>query len=107
MPQISKMLLFVSNINMVLIRAIFGISIIIVKLFVFVPSYISVIQIWNGAAPILNKIIVSMRLLLLLISVFSSMVYLFCSYLVNSIPVISIVDDIALRIKYLMLASFL
>ena len=106
-PHIRRMLLFISNVNIVLIIAILGISIMIGRFFVLVPSYISVIQIWKGALPILNNIIVNMRLLFLLSRVFKSMVYLFWLYVANSMPVISIVEEMALKIRYLILASLL
>ena len=76
-PQIRRMLLLVSKVSKVLIIAILGISMMIGKFLVLVPSYISVIQMWKGALPILNNIIVSMRLLFLLSRVFSKIVYLF------------------------------
>ena len=76
-PHIRRMLLFISNVNIVLIIAILGISIMIGRFFVLVPSYISVIQIWKGALPILNNIIVNMRLLFLLSRVFKSIHHTF------------------------------
>ena len=69
------------------------------------PSYISVI--YGRVSTYRVNIIVNMRLLFLLSRVFKSMVYLFWLYVANSMPVISIVEEMALKIRYLILASLL
>ena len=106
MPQISIVLSCVSNVISVLSMAILGTSIIRGKFLVVVPSYTSVIHIWKGAVPSLN--ISTLRIkLLFIIRVFSILILLFSLWLVKIIPIIMIVDDILLKIRYLVLASFL